>query len=72
MNNSRFLKLTILAVTLLAINRGVAANVGEPLTILISAPARIQSGYFTMGTPRRPDGMKLSLKSRNLLLDGKP
>ena len=62
---------TIIAL-LLATGGAYSAGVSEPLTIQIKSPAPPESGYFKMGTAKRPDGRELTLDSRSLRLDGQP
>jgi len=42
------------------------------LTATVNAPPPAETGYFKLGTTRSPDGHKLGVDSRCLLLDGQP
>lgn len=42
------------------------------LTATVPAPPPAETSYFKLGTTRSPDGHKLSVNSRSVLLDGKP
>src|SRR4051812_30523515 len=51
----------------------VAAEPAKPYTLeLKSAPTPAETGYFKMGTSRRPDGRELTVDSQSLRLDGQP
>jgi beta-galactosidase len=41
-------------------------------TVTITRPAPPQTGYFKMGSSRRPDGATISIDSNSLLASGKP
>ena len=51
---------------------GFAPASAEPLTLTIPRPPAAESGYFNMGTARRPDGRELTNDSISLKLDGRP
>ena len=72
MTNLVFFKLPVLTALFLAASPGRAAEVHDPLTIQITAPAPPETGYFKMGTAKRPDGGELTLDSRSLRRDGQP
>jgi beta-galactosidase len=41
-------------------------------TVTVRTPAPPQTGYFKMGSARRPDGAAISIDSNSLLMNGKP
>jgi len=69
MSKPVFLKAVSLAAVLASVEFIAEA---APLAIEIKTPPPPETGYFKMGTSRRPDGSELTLNSRNLLLNGKP
>jgi len=72
MTHSHLLQSCLISAGLLVAAGGFAGEVRDPFAIQIKVPAPPETGYFKMGTARRPDGDELTLDSRSLLRDGKP
>jgi len=54
------------------LSSSVEAGAVEPLEVFVPHASAPSSAGFSMGTPLRPDGSRLTLDSSSLLLDGKP
>ena len=65
-------RVLLIVAMLLGAGGAFAAVVHDPLMVQIKSPTPPESGYFKMGTTRRPDGRELTLDSRSLRLDGQP
>jgi len=49
-----------------------AQMMAAPLALTLPEPTAAETGYFKMGTSRRPDGRELTADSQSLRLDGRP